>query len=531
MKSYIRAGSSLIMTGIRSKVFPFLLLAFTSVSILATRFGAVFLHPNGILYTKTGDGLKNYFLFAYYLKYDQGLRFTGFNYPYGENLLFTDSQPLVVLILNFIDDHLIPLSSHAIALVNWGILFGSVIAVLLIYAILRFYKLPLLYAGVIALAVTFLSPQWSRMHGHLSLSYIFVVPLIWYVTLLFKQKSTIFRALILVLVGVIVGGLHMYFLAMFSLFLLAYWFVRLLQNRNNLSHYIRKHWLLPIVAILPLLFYQMWMGFSDVVADRPISPYGFYTYHANIWSIFLPHYSVLNQLVGQWFDINIEWEGRAYVGFVPLVVCLVSLWQVFREKRLWRLPNHKESDVAILPFIYAGILLLLFSMCIPFQWGLRFIPELITPLKQLRALGRFSWVFFYVINVYAAIVIYTFYKWLKGKELKHVASGMLTLAVLAWAMDGASYFTNTTKDLINHNDKLEKTDSAYLGRFEQASVSTEDFQAVMCLPLVSVRTDKMTFEHDMIGYHEGLKCAYHTGIPVIQSTASRPSLNQSFSNI
>lgn len=521
------------MNVIRSKAFPSIILVIATLAVLVMRFSQVFQHPNGVLYSKSGDGLKNYFLFAFYLKYDQGLRFSGFNYPYGENLLYTDSHPLYAWLLNWVDDNLFPLASHSIALINLSILVGVVLSVFLLYQILRRFEMPSWYSAIIALAIILLSPQWSRMHGHISLSHLFVIPLIWYALILYEDRRGLPRSIFLLLVGVFVGGLHMYFLATFTLFLLAYWVIQAINERRELMAFIKKRWVLPILAFIPLVFFQAWMGISDWVVDRPVSPYGFYTYHANFWSVFLPHYSVVNQVVGNLFDIRMEWEGRSYIGFVPLIVCVVAV-----IRYLYNLVSPSDQIAPLYQlyekqkfYVWASVILLLFSMCVPFKWGLQFIPDLITPLKQLRALGRFSWVFYYVINVVAAAAIYMGYKNLMQKQLRYSAALFIGFAVLSWCFDGASFFLDTTKNLVHQNDKLERTDDEYQARFNEANVDPGDYQAIFSLPLVAVRTDKLTFERDLTGYQEAIKCSYHTGLPLIQSTASRPSLSQSLSSI
>ncbi len=521
------------MNVIRSKVFPQIILVIATLAILVLRFSQVFQHPNGVLYSKSGDGLKNYFLFAFYLKYDQGLRFSGFNYPYGENLLYTDSHPLYALLLNWVDDHLFPLASHSIALINLSVLAGVVLAVLLLYQILRRFEMPSWYSAMVALAIILLSPQWSRMHGHISLSHLFVIPLIWYILILYEDRPGLPRSILLLLTGVFVGGLHMYFLATFTLFLLAYWIIEAINQRGEPIAFFKKRWALPVLALAPLVFFQAWMGISDGVIDRPVSPYGFYTYHANFWSVFLPHYSVVNQVIGNLFDIRIEWEGRSYIGFVPLFVCVVAAVRYLhnilnRSRRIAPIYQMRENQKF---YLWASVLLLLFSMCIPFKWGLQFIPDLIAPLKQLRALGRFSWVFYYVINVMAAVTVYMSYKNLRHKQVPYPAAMLIGFALLSWWFDGTSFFVNTTENLVHQNDKLERTDDNYLARFKEANIDPADYQAIFSLPLVAIRTDKLTFERDLTGYQEALKCAYHTGIPLLQSTASRPSLSQSLSSI
>ncbi len=50
-----------------------------------------------------GDGMKNYFTYLYHIKYDSTFWvFEGMNYPFGENIVFTDNQPLLSNIVKWI---------------------------------------------------------------------------------------------------------------------------------------------------------------------------------------------------------------------------------------------------------------------------------------------------------------------------------------------------------------------------------------------------------------------------------------------
>jgi hypothetical protein len=495
-------------------------------------FGDVLRHPNGFLFTNTGDGLKNYFNLGYYLKYDHGLAFTGVNYPYGENLLFTDTHPFYALFLNFIDDHIWPVASNSVAIINLSILFGMVAGALILFLILHHFKLPWWYAATVAVCIAFLSPQWNRIHGHLSLSYSFVIPLFWLLALKYERASakSIWLACILVY-SLVVGGIHMYFLAMGAAFILLYSALCLWSSRTaRVENHARSYILLMLAVIVPLLAIFFLSSATDIVKDRPVAPYGFYVYHASLESVFLPHYSSITTFLSKIFNISINWEGRAFVG-IPVLIFLVGLLThlIYQGRNIKTLT--KVEDLPLSNYGIAAILVLLFSMCIPFEWGLRFIPEWISPLKQFRALGRFSWVFFYIFNVIAAIYFFRISRQLRSLGIHTESTALLILIIAAWIFDAGAFYLNHGPVALHPNDKLENTDDEYLNRFSSTGTSVNDFQAIMALPLVAIRTDKMTFESNLSAHNEAMKCAFHTGLPLVQSSASRPSLSQTLSSI
>ena len=507
----------------QSWIYP-VTMVFMVVLLLWPRFGAVMQHPNGYLFADRGDALKNYFVFAYYLKHDSGLTFSGLNYPYGENLLFTDSHPLYALLLNWIDDNIIEVSAYPVAIINLSILLGFILGAVFLYLIQKEFGLPSIYAALVSLCILFLSPQIHRLQGHLSLSYVFVIPYYWWVMIKASQKnSSVGWYILMGISAFIFTGIHAYYggiLASFTLaFVLMQWFAA------DRSDFWRKHIGFIIAGTLPLILFFIWSKITDEVSDRPISPYGFYVYHANLASIFLPHHDAISQVVREVIAPRINWEGRAFIGTIPAVMVFTYLVNIlFTRRAFLRMKRFK-------PWVPAAGVVLLFSMCIPFEWGLQFITDLVKPLKQFRALGRFSWVFYYVIGVTTAYYLYQLYAWLKERAGHLAAVITVAVALLIWGFDAAAFYLGHSKKVWPQNHTLSNNSDAYLKELRDRRIDPNDFQAIMSLPLVSIRTDKMVFNRDFSGYEASMQCAFHTGLPIIQSSASRPSLSQSYSNI
>ena len=83
--------------------------------ILYSLFTRVVKCPACYLFEDGGDGLKNYYTLDYYVKHDDGWHFTGMNYPYGENIIYTDNQPILALTLRWIDQHITDMDRHAVS--------------------------------------------------------------------------------------------------------------------------------------------------------------------------------------------------------------------------------------------------------------------------------------------------------------------------------------------------------------------------------------------------------------------------------
>ncbi|MBN1821458.1 MAG: hypothetical protein JW833_12110, partial [Prolixibacteraceae bacterium] len=359
-------------------------------------FKPVLQHPNAYLYSKGGDAVKSYFNFSYYLKHDEGIKHDGINYPYGDHLQYINSHPLYVQIMKFVDKNIYPIGNHGVAILNLTMILSLLLAIPFIYLILRKFSLPRCYAATVAIILLFLTPQFERILGHFEMVYAFFIPMFWYLLIRWKEgKKQWLWATLLVLAGLVGGFTSAYYASFYAIFLLGVLFVELWKNRKDLKKYRKTALFLFILAIIPLVVVKGLVSLTDWVTDRPNNPYGFYVYYANFLSVFLPFISPLKTLLGNVINMDFQWEGRSYVG-LPATLLVISMFitgfynLISKKKVSWRIfaPGKKMNS-----FFFAAILVLLFAMCIPFKYGFGFLLDLLPPIKQFRALGRFTWIF------------------------------------------------------------------------------------------------------------------------------------------
>src|SRR5690606_15534166 len=151
-----------------------------SLALLWLLFGKVLLQPGQYMFGYLEDGTKNYYTAAYFIKYNQGLWFTGLNYPFGDHITYTDNQPLFAAILNAVNQHITPIWQHTIGIYNVLMLGSLVACAVFLFLILRELKLPVWYAVFVAIIIAFLSPQMFRIRAHYALGYAFFIPMFWY---------------------------------------------------------------------------------------------------------------------------------------------------------------------------------------------------------------------------------------------------------------------------------------------------------------------------------------------------------------
>lgn len=502
--------------------------------ILFLLFKPVIHYPNSYLYSTSGDALKSYFNFSYYLKYDEGIKHNGINYPYGDHLQYINSHPLYLQVVKFVDLHIYPVANYGVAILNLSMIISLLLAVPFLFLILRYFKLPRWYAAIVSIILLFLTPQFDRIHGHFEMVYAFFLPMFWYLLLRYREnKKPVLWGTLLVLAGLVGGFTSAYYAAFFSIFLFGVLITDIWMNRKNLKAYLKHGLRLLALAVIPILVVKGLVSLTDWVNDRPTNPYGFYVYHANVFSIFLPPGASIQSLLSKWVNMDFQWEGRSYVG-LPATLLAISILGSFVYRAFTKKKEPSRSffpDKTMNTYLIAATLILLFSMCFPFKWGFGFLLELLPPVKQFRALGRFSWIFYYVFTVYTAWFIYSLFQKLKQKGNSFAAILLLVFVLFSWTMDAGTNIKRSTRGLLNKNDKLESTDTEYLSRFKEAKVSPDDFQAIFFLPFASTCGDKLLFEHGMNAFSEAMKCSYHTGIPLLQSFSPRLSFTHALSSI
>src|SRR5574343_400322 len=157
--------------------YPRLLLSLLILSFVTYYYSPFLFHPNNYLLNDKGDAIKNYYCYEWHVQHDKSdLQFNGSNYPYGELHAYTDGNPFIgnfVSLFSF-------LKPYSIAILNLSMLASFFICALVLYAILRFYSVPVLFAIIGSLGITVLCTQSLRLGGHLALSYNFAIPLIIY---------------------------------------------------------------------------------------------------------------------------------------------------------------------------------------------------------------------------------------------------------------------------------------------------------------------------------------------------------------
>ncbi|MCS7073770.1 MAG: hypothetical protein NZ108_04815 [Bacteroidia bacterium] len=372
-------------------------------SLFIALFGDIALKPSNYLLGHSEDGIKNYFTFFYHVKVDTDwIQFGGMNMPYGENLIFTDCQPILTWICKLIGWK--PSFEEAVGFINTLILLSFIVGSIAYFRLCILLGFNPVFSAVYTALIIFLSPQILRFSGHYSLAYIHFLPV--FLILLHKefyQNSFSNWTILISLYCIFHGFIHLYLFAIAALTSFVFWILVLFYHANK-----HKQALLNVLlsVILPAIVLIVFQKLTDSVTDRPSSPYGFLAYRSYWESIFLPCEMWLGNWISKLF-IKIQevpWEGRAYIGMPATIFVIYYLFYFLKQtgftKSLTWIRQTKFEPSFLNLLLLTSIVLLIYSLGVPFVWKLDFLLDYLGPLQQFRGIGRFAWLFFYVINLF-----------------------------------------------------------------------------------------------------------------------------------
>ncbi|MEO0473265.1 MAG: hypothetical protein AAF206_26870, partial [Bacteroidota bacterium] len=468
------------------------------------------------------------------VKHDAGTHFSGMNHPYGEHVLYTDNQPVLSWIMRWVDRHIVSVADQTTGIINSLILWSLVLSMLLLHRIGKHFHLPHWYAIPVAILLSLLTPQMHRFAGHYALAYSVFIPLTWWLLILATEKRRHWLWLgILAAELTFFGFIHPYYILMGVIFCGAYLVLGTVnhwkKNRPEAYRYLIR---MAVAMLVPLLLFQGFMAMTDPVSDRPSAPSGFFFFRAYLDSVFLP---VQGPLWNAWHRFML-WkrppvEGFSYIGLTASLVAVLSIARMlsFAIRKRWSRVMHPALPANLRRSTWAGVLVLLFSMAIPFQWNLEFLLDLMTPLKQFRSLGRFAWVFYYTFTMYAAVYLFLLYKRAKQKGLRAIGLGVLCIGLGFWLWETAIH-------LKLHADVARKTrgDNIFINQepdlgawLAESGHEVSEFQTLMPLPFFNIGTDKFVPQYPQgPTMARAYKMAFEHGIPLACGSMSRTSLGQ-----
>lgn len=485
-------------------------------------FGKVWLNPDHYLFAGWGDGLKNYFTFAWHVKYDQSwLDFGAMNAPYFEHVVFTDGHPLFSLLLGWIPW----VKEYPVGTLNLLMMLSFPLSIWLMYEALWRYQVAPWIAALAAVCIVWMQPQLFRLEGHFSLSHGFWIPLM--LLLISPVHRMRFRWWWLSLAVVILAAffVHPYTSMMMVLWLMLIGAI-LLFNHSILS---KTSWMNAAkfwsAALIPLIAYMLFVAVTDDKTDRTTVTYGFLHYKATYETIVVPHHQPFRHLVSQVIPVRSqEWEGWAYIGLTTILTALIGGVAWLRSKEF-----RKLIPAFPLTLFFAAIPVLFFSFAWPFTWGLESLLDQIPFVRQFRSPGRFAWVFYYASTMMAFVLLSAW-----SSQRKTVFSKAVVICGLLLMVVESAQPLREVKAAISRQPNLFRADFLPEALREQAaalSALKDKDSAWIPMPFFHYGSDVYSRIPEEKVMAWAMLMTWHSGMPMCASALSRASMSESVNQL
>jgi hypothetical protein len=507
---------------------------FLSILFVCLFYSKIIIHPNSYLFSSDGDAMKNYYTYAYFIKNNvSNTNFEGMNYPYGEHYLYTDCHPAIASLLKTVKPIFPEIVNYSIGIINFLMIFSMIITVLLLYLIFIELKINRLLSVLSALAIMVLSPQIFRMTGHLALSYSCFIPLTLYLLIKFENSNyKIKYGVSLIISNLFWLFIHAY-LGMIAITLIfTYTFVKFISEKLSKSSInVRNYGILLSAAILPILSYIVFLKLTDIHTGRTTNPWGIFVSYADFSTIFLPNHQPLNSIIRYFIPkFTQHWEGWAYIGIISIasfVFYIVKCWQKTKQNKKLTIDSYWLDNKLLRNLLFASLIILLFSMLFPFRLGLEGLLKYLEIIKQFRAIGRFAWVFYFVIAIIS--VYFTnkiFYNYLGQGRIVLVWTVLIIVPLIIF-YEGIYYHIETSDNITKTPNlfDIHQLDASMLEDLE--SIDGNKYQAIIPLPFYYIGSENFGKEGNNKIYKLSQLFSYHLSLPVIGSYLTRTSIWES----
>ncbi len=501
-----------------SKNIALVILTLMSVIFVVFFYGNILQSPNNFMFCYSGDALKNYANFKYHIQYDNSfISYNGVFYPYGESIIFTDIHPALASFYKLLGFIFPSIGYYSVGIINLQILLSIIITSIVLFFVFIRLKVSEFTSVFGAFAITVLSSHILLLnYGHWALSYAWSLPLAWLLLIIFLEKNNKLKWSIFIAINTFLWFLTHGYQGLTTLLFTASVFLMLLINNIKEKQKLilfAKHFVIQVIA--PVGVYYFFTIIFDNHLERINMPFTT-AYTSDINFILTPNYSFLKPLYYFFNDFTVvdkSWSliGN-YIGFSTLVIGFVFLIKYSKYKHILKKDGFNL-------FIPASFIILAYSFGMPFKYNLEFVLDFIPKIKQFTGLGRFAWVFYFVITVFG---FYFIDKIIKQKYLKY---SLVFLAAFVMSIEGGAYHAHISKTIDNPN--ILKQESIPVVYKELTNIDVSKYQAVITLPFF------INYGNPYSTDYAAQKSSYlysvipsFTGLPTLNATLSRPPLDE-----
>ena len=517
----------------KQKAYWLVVAILSAICISYYVFYMLYNYSGRMLLATGGDGGKNYFAYLYHSINDRGTLFKGMNYPFGDNIIYADGQPLLSIPLSYLSK-VFPLSiSMALSIMHFALILNFILAIVFTYKTLNFYGLKPVLAILFATLIVIMSPQMLRLDGHFSLSYLCFLPMLFYWTMRYHHDARRKYLVYIFCFIILMFFMHPYYMGIATVFIGLYSIGYFITTKGNSIEKL-KHVSQALLSLIAALgFVKIFLFLTDPITDRPYLPPGALSYCTHVTDLYASYYSPLWRYWGDKKVIaNLSDGGESY-NYLGIVICitLIMAFVAFIFKKVSKKSEDNTQKCFPSVWLFIGIFSLLLAMGIPFIWNMEWLLRDISLFRQFRSLGRFAWIFYYVAAVFAVVQIYTWYLKNAGRH-KIFSTLVLVSSLVVWSVEANEYIGHAKKrdeyGLDRFDDFLFNGRKSWADFFKSTSYSPTNFQAILTAPYVNIGTDKLWVMGDkgdwlmFLSYSASLQLQ----LPMINTFMARGSWSQ-----
>jgi len=521
------------------------LVSFIQCFLVMLTFSPVIFHSESFALTGFYDGIKNLFVIQSYLDQDisEGLfKYKGMNYPYGDYIFYTDNTPLYSVLIKIISSNIYDISNYAIAIFTIISLSGFVLSSIFTYKILSEFSIEKFLILIFSIALPWTNPQTLRIAvGHFNLSYSWI--LLVGVLLLIKICNKINTGqnpnkllIILSVFSLLASFIHIYFLGILLALSGTFFFIFLVYNffqKRPIGGIIKA---LILSVAVPLILFVVIIKSIDTYYDLRNAAAGGYNWiewKFNVSALY-SSYSFLKLKFLIINNKNYNYESVAYLGttilfFATFITIILILRKSIRKSLLTDLEETQNLFPLILLTI-AGLVSLFISMGPDYYFlndEYRFTNylnpflylEMVTErVKQFRALGRFSWIFFWVFNIWVLIIVSWFYR--RYSYSTYIIIPLILLILIDLKDTFAYYKTTNQENFLNLRvDSPEKKDLRTLF----STINVQNYQAILPIPYYTSGTEDFNtiIDPEDVYCRNTYQASLLTGLPLMSAKLGR----------
>jgi hypothetical protein len=149
-------------------------------------------------------------------------------------------------------------------------------------------------------------------------------------------------------------------------------------------------------------------------------------------------------------------------------------------------------------------------------------------IRQFRSPGRFNWVFYYIINIWSVLFLFSLLKtlYISHKKVISIITGAIIIIILFMEAD----FNIRPPSGCISPDKFKDAffnDPKWNNHLREAGLSNSDFQAILVLPLFHIGSEKFWIPEDTTA-DSAMEISYNTGLPMAEGNLGRTSFSQTY---